>query len=94
MGMFSNHCQESPNVNFGCKLILDQRNGKLSLPNKFAKVQFMTKSTKAKKQEATIHLRKLETTNHESQINKSWERTNTKFLNNGNNHNQNFHPSI
>jgi len=48
MGMFSNHCQENPNVNFGCKLILDQRNGKLNLPNKFVKVQFMTNSTKAK----------------------------------------------
>jgi hypothetical protein len=53
MGMFSNHCQESPNVNFGCKLILDQRNGKWNLPNKFAKVQFMTKSTKVKKKNSS-----------------------------------------
>jgi hypothetical protein len=92
MGMFSNHCQESPNVNF--KLILDQRNGKWNFPNKFAKVQFMTKKHKGKKQETIVHLRKLEATNHESQTDKSWERTNTKLTNNGNNHNQNIHPAI
>jgi hypothetical protein len=38
MGMFCDFCQKGSNVEFGCKLILDQRNGRWSLPNKCAKV--------------------------------------------------------
>jgi hypothetical protein len=34
MGMFCDHCQESSNVEFECKLILDLRNGRLSMHNK------------------------------------------------------------
>lgn len=49
---------------------------------------------KGKKQETIVHLRKLEVTNHESQIDKSWERTNTKLTNNGKNYNQNIHLAI
>jgi hypothetical protein len=38
MGMFYDRCKESSNIEFGCKLILDKIKGKLSLPNKCAKV--------------------------------------------------------
>jgi hypothetical protein len=36
--MFYICCQESSNVEFGCKLILDPRNERMSLPNKFVEV--------------------------------------------------------
>jgi hypothetical protein len=36
--MFSIRCQETSNVEFGSKLILDPRNERMSLPNKFVEV--------------------------------------------------------
>jgi hypothetical protein len=38
MGMFCDHCQESSNVEFGCKLISDLRNGTLNMPNKCVEI--------------------------------------------------------